>query len=64
MIVCGKGELMVHGTAGQLREEFAYIVISLLDNFTKEELQDVFDTAETLKEGGGQCADDQSRWNN
>lgn len=60
----GEGELMVHGTAGQLREEFAYIVISLLDNFTKEELQDVFDTAETLKEGGGQCADDQSRWNN
>lgn len=25
MIVCSKGELMVHGTAGQLREEFAYI---------------------------------------
>lgn len=57
MIVCSKGELMVHGTAVQLREEFAYIVISLLDNFTKEELQDVFDTAETLKEGSGQRAD-------
>ena len=63
MIVCSKGELMVHA-AGQLREEFAYIVISLLDNFTKEELQDVFDTAETLKEGGEQRADNQSRWNN
>ena len=57
MIVYSKTETLTRGTADQLKAEFALIVAQLLCNFTKEELQDAFDVAVTLREGGEQRAD-------
>lgn len=56
MIVCSKTETLTRGTADRLKAEFALIVVQLLCNFTKEELQDAFDVAVTLRESGEQRA--------
>lgn len=57
MIVCSKTEIAVHGSVGQIRGEFTCIVMQLLDNFTKEELHNVIDTAAIIKGRGEQRAD-------
>lgn len=57
MIVCSKGETVVHGSVVQVGGEFACIVKELLDNFTKEKLHNVIDVVADIKEGGEQRAD-------